>query len=1645
MSNYLNELEDEDEEEDLDVEEKKILSNIKNIENPDSSIKAIISGWLDEKDKDENLINKTLQVYEHLKFKENDIDIYLLQTIFTEAFKFSSFNLVQRLSDFFDFLLDIEKLNIESLTNALNIKLEDLDKNNKKDILNFWKYYITEDYLKKSNSSLEIEPMKNNLKLLLEHNFNINGIESIFESFSKLTIHNNYAQYEIINSLISTLILYRDNIEEFQSFINQYIKYSEEENELGKKESKLVLDENVALEFYLKVSQGKESNILSKTEILQNIRINNSNVSEERLSRISAQVDMINKYVEDQIKDNNFNDIKSFKDWTMNQFQRIKNDYSDKAIAEILAVISLAINFNREDKEKKKFLRETQIIAILLFISKEKNRGLIEEIATGEGKSCIICSLSIYYALRGHKVDIISSSYILAKRDSNDFRNLYNLFNLTTNYPFDSQPEPYKANILYGTFLEFEGDYLREITSDDKIRNNRKYDVIIIDEVDNLFIDNILGSTRLTGSSRGFKFLIPIYLTIYILFDIINYFFLLFFKLNLNNVNDTHKKNKYEVFIKNPKKRKKEIINMLTDPEKFNFNGLFKDIQDNNNTGTNEIVEIVDKQTEDLKSYFINLKKYVEFPDFMKSFVESQVGDWYDSAYDAKNIMELDRDYVEVINKKGYRDIAPVDRNNTGEIELQTVYGEGLHQMLEIKHKLRVKDETLVHTFLSHITFFEKYKNNDEFLFFGLTGTIGNKETQKIFREHFNSNLLFIPQYKRKRFVELPPLLVNINEHLNLICKDILINFYKGRKILVICSSIKEAKFIEEELKRKNRLNLKELNISPDLIKEKDYRDYIILYTRSDTEESNIKIKGKKIILSTNLGGRGTDIKTDIKEEEAGGLHVILTYIPANYRVLKQAFGRTSREGKKGTAQIILQNIKYKSYSDVINEMNENEKEQISYIQKRLKILLFKDKLYEEYIGLVKDVDYKGYLIDDINERWAHFLKNNLRSDGDNLNMIDVKNKFEDFKKKIKVLLKQKEEYLKFENPFYKMQEGLRLYSNYEYGLKYYFDFDVKIKKFFFVQPYVKAAFLAIHTSKYNDKFFYDVNYYLDEAINRIELLIEENLNPILKSFDQWDNIISNLESTLNIDGNYDIINDLEKPFAEKNFINSDLFKQYTNIKLICDKIINKIRENKHFFENFKDELKKDKSCEIFTTIQSLEDGLSLTDEEMKEQPFFDDATFRNVYQFSIRKKSTNLWTIFGWIIALGIITVLSKFIGTYAAFIVGASWVSAFIVKQKYTYKRGREISNDSLFGNLFVWIFNKISNNNKKNVQRNVSAAESIQKDNKMINSVKNNLFENIIKYVDLKFINLKKDQDLQNLINFLIFIDYYYYEDKNLWQNKILKIFSEQFDKIYKTLFKNNNYFKSSITKSNMQEHLKQYQNILDIYLDSCIKEIINLGNKKTYNKNDGMNCLEHLIIDLNSEEIKEEYADKIVKNILENGVIKQNGEINKNLFKEIFIIDKNTTLEQKVKINIINKIQDNKIKIINDKKSFRVTGFEIPLVNSSFIDLSNFYHINGYNVQNQLEKDFSIYIINNLKKIIINLVKIDPTIFKKFNKYLLNFVKALVKNLLQEKIFSRYKINSFENVITSELTNEERIEFNKLINEAQKDVINIIKGD
>ena len=87
---------------------------------------------------------------------------------------------------------------------------------------------------------------------------------------------------------------------------------------------------------------------------------------------------------------------------------------------------------------------------------KDKGKGIIEEISTGEGKSAIISCLAAYFGLRNHKVDIITSSRTLATRDKYEFEEFYKIFDLVVDYVKDYQTAPYKANITYGTFLDFD-------------------------------------------------------------------------------------------------------------------------------------------------------------------------------------------------------------------------------------------------------------------------------------------------------------------------------------------------------------------------------------------------------------------------------------------------------------------------------------------------------------------------------------------------------------------------------------------------------------------------------------------------------------------------------------------------------------------------------------------------------------------------------------------------------------------------------------------------------------------------------------------------------------------------------------------------------------------------------------------------------------------------------------------------------------------------------------------------------------------------------------------------------------------------------------------------------------------------------------
>ena len=204
-----------------------------------------------------------------------------------------------------------------------------------------------------------------------------------------------------------------------------------------------------------------------------------------------------------------------------------------------------------------------------------------------------------------------------------------------------------------------------------------------------------------------------------------------------------------------------------------------------------------------------------------------------------------------------------------------------------------------------------------------------------------------------------------------------------------------------------------------------------------------------------------------------------------------------------------------------------------------------------------------------------------------------------------------------------------------------------------------------------------------------------------------------------------------------------------------------------------------------------------------------------------------------------------------------------------------------------------------------------------------------------------------------------------------------------------------------------------------------------------------------MNLNSEKITEDIANQTVTYMLYFKLITQDGIINEKLFEDCFIKLENKNvikLHQPFKINIINRF-DKQIELvdISNLNQFIITGFPIPQVDSSFVDLETFYNLNGYNVQEQLEKDYALYIINNFKEIIKSMLTMNDSVFETFYKILLNLIKSLIRNFLQDKIFISENHRSFENIVSNNLSDEEKVEFNKIIKEAGEKALKVIKNN
>ena len=250
-----------------------------------------------------------------------------------------------------------------------------------------------------------------------------------------------------------------------------------------------------------------------------------------------------------------------------------------------------------------------------------------------------------------------------------------------------------------------------------------------------------------------------------------------------------------------------------------------------------------------------------------------------EQAIRAEVIFKRDKDYV--VTNSG--EVIIVDEH-TGRLMQGRRYNEGLHQAIEAKEGVVVKQESMTLATISFQNFFRLYKKLS-----GMTGTAFTEAEE--FQQIYALDVVQIPPNKPIIRVDKDDLIYKTKAgKLKAIANEIVKYHEKGQPVLVGSGSIANN---EEIAKYLDQYNL----------------PYEILNAKNNEREAAIIAKaGEKgaITLATNMAGRGTDIKLGEGVRELGGLVVIGSERHDSRRVDNQLRGRGGRQGDPGTTQFFV-------------------------------------------------------------------------------------------------------------------------------------------------------------------------------------------------------------------------------------------------------------------------------------------------------------------------------------------------------------------------------------------------------------------------------------------------------------------------------------------------------------------------------------------------------------------------------------------------------------------------------------------------------------------------------------------------------------------------------------------------------------------
>ncbi len=458
----------------------------------------------------------------------------------------------------------------------------------------------------------------------------------------------------------------------------------------------------------------------------------------------------------------------------------------------------------------------------------------IAEMKTGEGKTLVATLAVALNAMMGKGVHIVTVNDYLAKRDADEMGQLYNFLGYSVGcltdeiYDEVTKKAQYDCDITYGTNNEYGFDYLRDnmkTKAEEKVQREHFY--AIIDEVDSILIDEARTPLIISGPVQRDEY---------------------------------HYEKANEIALQMIKGEKRET--KAGEPEETT--GDF----------------YVDEKNRQVIMTEDGLQKAQDLfeVDNLYSLENASLSHHLDQAMKAQYIFVKDIDYV---SQNG--EIVIVDEF-TGRLSEGRRFSEGLHQAIEAKESVEVKDESQTLAEITYQNYFRLYEK-----LAGMTGTAQTEATE--FAEIYNLEVLSIPTNLPLLRDDKNDLIYNTEkEKLDAVAKKVQELHEKGQPVLIGTASIEKSELVHERLKSAkiphNTLNAKNHASEAEIIME----------------------AGKKgaVTVATNMAGRGVDIKLTDEIKELGGLYILGTERHESRRIDNQLRGRSGRQGDPGVSQFYL-------------------------------------------------------------------------------------------------------------------------------------------------------------------------------------------------------------------------------------------------------------------------------------------------------------------------------------------------------------------------------------------------------------------------------------------------------------------------------------------------------------------------------------------------------------------------------------------------------------------------------------------------------------------------------------------------------------------------------------------------------------------